>query len=192
MLRETVPTRYLFSFYSLILSFFLVFFFSLFLSLFFFTLSYSSREKIHAKNRRAAKQEEAQSESLPENDGHTENVPLSGTSDSRTQIRVRHLLLLLFRHYRHQLLPFLLLLSSLPSLLLLRPHFCTYSRNIAWREFIRRDPRYPRENDEGRAEKIRSNEREKRATSPRGCLYEFAIYQVAVDKNVVGERVARR
>jgi len=31
--------------------------------------------------KRAAKQEEAQSVSLPENDGHTGNVPLSGTSD---------------------------------------------------------------------------------------------------------------
>lgn len=99
-------------------------------------MSYFSREKIHAKDRRAAKQEEAQSESLPENDGHTGNVPLSGTSDSRTQIRVRQLRLLLFRHHRLHLLLFLLHL-----LLLLLFLFCTYSRNIAWRELIRKGPR---------------------------------------------------
>lgn len=101
-------------------------------------MSYSSREKTHAKKtRRAAKQEEAQSESLPENDGHTENVPLSGTSDSRTQIRVRQLLLLLFRHYCLLHLLLLLLLFLLHLLFL----FCTYSRDIAWRELIRKGPR---------------------------------------------------
>lgn len=124
---ETIPTRSPASFFSLSLFFFLIS--SLFLL---FTAGYFSRVKIHAKNRRAAKREEAQSESLPENDGHTGNVPLSGTSDSRTQIRVRHLLLLLllFRHHR--------LLLLLHHLLLL---FCSYSRNIAWRKLVRKNSR---------------------------------------------------